>query len=379
MSVSVSRTVSKGTTSSSQKQLMSPQYPQFPDVVLKKLPFYILGDVLLKPSSLQPQAGGNRKLNEQTFTLSLSAGQSRKVSSSRTTVAGRQEFRYQVQLRLCLLETTCEQSDNFPKSLSVKVNGKLCPLPTPLPSQPGTEPRRPPGPLNITSQVKLTSTGPNTLTVSWATEANKAFTVSVYTVESLSHQDLLTQLKDKGVRKPDYTRALIKEKLNDQDSEIATTSCKVSLACPLGKNRMRIPARASTCDHLQCFDAQTYLMMNERKPKWNCPVCNKLAEPISLQIDGFFQDLVKSPRLEEDEHEIVLHNDGTWDPLTSHSRAESKLSNKRKQPTPSSRGTKRPSSDVDCITLEETSDPVDLSGRSKKSKPSPEIECIDID
>ena len=43
------------------------------------------------------------------------------------------------------------------------------------------------------------------------------------------------------------------------------------------------------------------------------------------------------------------------------------------------RGTKRPSNDVDCITLEETSDPVDLSGRFKKSKPSPVIECIEID
>ena len=178
-------------------------------------------------------------------------------------------------------------------SVCLKVNGKVCPLPNPLPSQPGTEPRRPPGPLNITHLVKLTGSSHNTLTVSWATENGKAFTVSVYTVECLTHQDLLKQLEAKGVRNPDYTRALIKEKLNDQDSEIATTSCKVSLACPLGKNRMRIPARASTCDHLQCFDAQTYLMMNERKPKWNCPVCNKTAEPISLQIDGFFQDLVK--------------------------------------------------------------------------------------
>ena len=39
-----------------------------------------------------------------------------------------------------------------------------------------------------------------------------------------------------GQRHPDYTRAVIKDKLNDTDNEIATTSCKVSLACPLGKN-----------------------------------------------------------------------------------------------------------------------------------------------
>ena len=43
----------------------------------------------------------------------------------------------------------------------------------------------------------------------------------------------------------------------------------------LGKMRMTTPCRSSTCDHLQCFDASLYLMMNEKKPKWQCPVCNK--------------------------------------------------------------------------------------------------------
>ena len=38
-----------------------------------------------------------------------------------------------------------------------------------------------------------------------------------------------------GQRHPDYTRAVIKDKLNDTDNEIAQTSMKVSLACPLGK------------------------------------------------------------------------------------------------------------------------------------------------
>ena len=297
MSVSVSRSVARTPVIPLQK---TPVHPLHPDVVLKRLPFYILGEVLLRPSSLQASAvnaGGKMKLQDQTFVFHLSPTQARLVSDSRLRGgAGRVEYRQQVQLRFSLLDTTSEQPDNFPKSLCVKVNGKMVTLPNPLPSQPGTEPRRPPVPLNITNLVKLTNTASqqnNSLTVSWASVPNIAHTVSVYIVESLTHEDLLKQLQDKGVRNPVYTRTLIKEKLNDQDSEIATTSCKVSLACPLGKNRMRIPARASTCDHLQCFDAQTYLMMNERKPKWNCPVCNKTAEPISLQIDGFFQDLVK--------------------------------------------------------------------------------------
>ena len=34
-----------------------------------------------------------------------------------------------------------------------------------------------------------------------------------------------------------------------------------------------------------------------------------------FKVDGFFMELIASPRLPADEHEIVLHNDGTWDPL----------------------------------------------------------------
>lgn len=35
----------------------------------------------------------------------------------------------QVQLRFCLLDTTCEQEDQFPPNISVKVNNKICALP----------------------------------------------------------------------------------------------------------------------------------------------------------------------------------------------------------------------------------------------------------
>ena len=54
----------------------------------------------------------------------------------------------------------------------------------------------------------------------------------------------------------------------------------------LGKMRMTVPCRASTCNHLQCYDATTYLMMNEKKPTWLCPVCDRPAEFGKLAIDG---------------------------------------------------------------------------------------------
>lgn len=123
-------------------------------------------------------------------------------------------------------------------------------------------------------------------------------------------------MKAKGSKPSEYTRGLIKEKLNeDADCEIATTMLRVSLICPLGKMRMTTPCRASTCMHLQCFDASLYLQMNERKPTWNCPVCDKSALYENLVIDGYFQEVIGSQKLGLDDNEIQLHKDGEWSTL----------------------------------------------------------------
>lgn len=91
--------------------------------------------------------------------------------------------------------------------------------------------------------------------------------------------------------------------------------------------------RSSTCSHLQCFDASLYLQMNERKPTWNCPVCDKPAIYDNLVIDGYadtlivlnntlcscvpyfhsyFQEVLASNKLSGEDNEIQLHKDGSW-------------------------------------------------------------------
>lgn len=121
----------------------------------------------------------------------------------------------------------------------------------------------------------------------------------------------------------------VKEKLNeDADSEIATTSLRVSLACPLGKMRMSTPCRASTCAHLQCFDASLFLQMNERKPTWNCPVCDKAALYDNLTIDGYFQEVLNSNKLLPDVNEIQLLQDGSWENLVLKKEKDKEKSDK---------------------------------------------------
>ncbi|XP_050323338.1 E3 SUMO-protein ligase PIAS2 isoform X4 [Bactrocera neohumeralis] len=287
--------------------------PIHPDVRLKKLAFYDVLGVLIKPSSLVPR--NTQRIQEVPFYFTLTPQQATEIASNRDIRnSNKIEHAIQVQLRFCLLETSCEQEDCFPPSVSVKVNNKLCQLPNVIPTnRPNVEPKRPPRPVNVTANVKLSPTVTNTITVQWCPDYTRGYCIAVYLVKKLTSAQLLHRMKTKGVKPADYTRGLIKEKLTeDADCEIATTMLKVSLNCPLGKMKMSIPCRASTCSHLQCFDASLYLQMNERKPTWNCPVCDKAAIYDNLVIDGYFQEVLASSLLKPDDTEIQLHKDGSW-------------------------------------------------------------------
>ncbi|XP_059836104.1 E3 SUMO-protein ligase PIAS3-like [Hypanus sabinus] len=292
-------------------QHLSP--PVHPDVKMRRLPFYDVYDELTKPTTLASNTG--QRFEEAIVTFALTPQQVEQICSSRDLLLGAKgDHTVQVQLRFCLCETSCPQEDYFPPNLFVKVNGKLCPLPGYLPpTKNGVEPKRPSRPINITSLVKLTATIPNMITVNWSSEYGRNYSVSVYLVKQLTSATLLQRLRAKGIRNPDHSRALIKEKLTaDPDSEIATTSLRVSLICPLGKTRLHVPCRALTCTHLQCFDAALYLQMNEKKATWVCPVCDKKAPYESLIIDGLFMEILN---LCTHCDEILFKENGSWSPM----------------------------------------------------------------
>ncbi|XP_043501149.1 E3 SUMO-protein ligase PIAS1 isoform X4 [Polistes fuscatus] len=344
-------------------QIPSGQYPVHPDVKLKRLPFFDLMAELLKPSSLMPQ--GSVRLQENTFMFHLTPQQSTDIASSRDCRNGsKMDYMVQVQMRFCLQETSCEQEDYFPPNISVKVNGKICQLPNPIPTnKPGVEPKRPPRPVNISPLVKLSPLVGNQIHVSWSSDYGRRYAIAVYLVRKLSSSELLIRLKNKGVRHSDYTRGLIKEKLNeDADSEIATTSLRVSLACPLGKMRMNTPCRALTCSHLQCFDASLFLQMNERKPTWNCPVCDKPALYDNLVIDGYFQEVLHSKKLLPDVNEIQLLQDGSWENLVL-----KKEKDREKPETKVAANLQDHKIDVDTVDIDESSPAVPVLKEKKRT------------
>jgi len=365
--------------------------PQPANVKFKKLPFYDIHGELLQPTSLITQ--GNQRFQEAQFQFYLTPQQATDIASNRDIRMGSKlDYLYQVQLRFCPLDPSAEQGDEFPPSICVQVNGKMCPLPNPIPTnKPNVEPKRPPRPNNITPLCKLSPTLANTVNIKWAADYAKGWVVGIWLVEKLTSEDLLDRLKKKGIKPPEYTRELIKKKLTSDDDDIATDNLKVTVSCPLGKMRMSHPCRPSTCVHLQCFDAMLFLQMNERKPTWQCPVCDSPALYDTLLVDGFFQEVIKSPELPLEENEIILNNDGTWNPVPVDEEEKKKEEKKNDE------------ADAECVDLSDdeggeapaaaTPAPADASTPAPGSVPPPteeeaaplpplppaEIECIDLE
>lgn len=340
-------------------------YPVLADVKFKILPFFdILGD-LLKPATLMPSPGS--RYQENNFSFHLTPQQANDVSLSRDIKPdGKVDYGVQIQMRFCLLETSCEQDDNFPPSICVKVNDELCPLPNPLATnKPGVDPKRPSRPVNITTYCRISPTAANQVSIGWASDYNKAYAVGIFLVKRLIANNLLQRIKSKGVRNSEYTRAMIKEKLaQDPDSEIATMILRGSLLCPLGKMRIQIPCRAMTCSHIQCFDALLYLQMNEKKPTWVCPVCDKSALFQHLVIDGLFTEILS--QVPGDCTEVQFHDDGSWTPLLPKKELCETVSvnniNKRAKEEPISPQPKKTKSDIEVITLDSDDENEDEGG-----------------
>lgn len=88
----------------------------------------------------------------------------------------------------------------------IKLNILQNPIPT---NKPNTEAKRPPRPVNITPNCKLSPIATNHISVTWCADFNKHFFVSVYLVKKLSSAQLLSGMRTaQRILSSDATRAL---------------------------------------------------------------------------------------------------------------------------------------------------------------------------
>lgn len=241
------------------------------------------------------------------------------------------------------------QDVSFPQNMEVKVNhtedvkwnhkG--------LKNKPGSA-----QPGDLTAFVRKQPGFTNNVGVMYAL-TSKRFYMNVLLVKRATPEDLTKVLQKKpvisknrvvresehidsiGSSEADFVQVLAKA----ADPDIEATSTNMSLKDPISMLRMTMPVRSNVCAHNQCFDAFTFLDMQQQGPTWTCPICSKPVTFTSLHIDEYVQDILQgAPNLDQ----VTLDPDGSWRPVVEQN---------------DNRGTKRPYDDDD----EDSDDLIELS------------------
>jgi E3 SUMO-protein ligase PIAS1 len=83
--------------------------------------------------------------------------------------------------------------------------------------------------------------------------------------------------------------------------------------------RLQLPCRSRLCRHIQCFDATSFLQVQEQAPTWHCPICNKILTFESLAVDEYVKTILRA--VPSHVEQVVIDPDGEWS-LQSESKPE---------------------------------------------------------
>ncbi|XP_037521288.2 E3 SUMO-protein ligase PIAS1-like [Rhipicephalus sanguineus] len=301
-------------------RLVSGRVRHYPHVYFKRQPFYHVLATLLPATSLK--SDGRSRCNKSFHFQFLPYHVNEIFKSMSDHIATGSEFWVEVHLRLCLDDRLGEQEDSYqedsyPAGLTVKVNDQACVLPASIPVlAPGGATMRVRLPVNIISSCFLYPGVKNKLSLSWQREWDREYVVGVFLVRKQSAATILRELQQRKAPNTAMTTELIKEQERASGGgDIAVTSFQASLTCPLSKKRMSVPCRALGCKHIQCFDAPSYLQINETRPTWMCPVCGRRAAFFLLFVDQLFKEIVEKAPAECDS--VLFRKDGSWTPSAS--------------------------------------------------------------
>lgn len=101
--------------------------------------------------------------------------------------------------------------------------------------------------------------------------------------------------------------ALVLKKANDTDIEVG--SSVMSLKDPISTLRIVTPCRSTVCTHNQCFDADSFLQLQEQAPTWTCPICNKTISYEALAVDQYVEEILNKARNTD---QVTIQPSGEW-------------------------------------------------------------------
>ncbi|KAI0024870.1 hypothetical protein F4780DRAFT_480675 [Xylariomycetidae sp. FL0641] len=133
------------------------------------------------------------------------------------------------------------------------------------------------------------------------------FYFAIFLCRMIPVDSLVRQIKGKKI-----TTATVKQQIaaKANDPDIVTTSVTLSLKCPLSFTRLRTPCQSTLCNHIQCFDATSYLQLQEQGPQWICPICNNPAPFETLAVNEYVGEILQ--KTSDSTEQVTIEPDGQW-------------------------------------------------------------------
>ncbi|KFZ03405.1 hypothetical protein V502_10976 [Pseudogymnoascus sp. VKM F-4520 (FW-2644)] len=223
-------------------------------------------------------------------------------------------------MAFCTSDPGMRQDISFPHQSEIKVNGgDVKANLRGLKNKPGST-----RPVDLTPYLRLKPpTYPNKIEMTYAltTKASPdllesaivatpttTFYFMVYVVKTVPVEELRKKIENgKKLSKESVINEMVSKAA---DPDIVATSTVLSLKCPLSTLRMDLPCRSTACRHNQCFDATSYLQLQEQGPTWLCPICNNSATFETLAVDDYVRDIITNTPRSVDQ--VTIEPDGKW-------------------------------------------------------------------
>ncbi|KAJ7522680.1 hypothetical protein O6H91_18G022500 [Diphasiastrum complanatum] len=226
---------------------------------------------------------------------------------------------HEIQVWCILLNDKVPFRMHWPAYADVRVNG----ITVRVTNRPGTQllgaNGRDDGP-GITSCIKE---GTNRISLS-AYDA-RSFCMGVRIIRRLTVQQVLSMIPGVSEGEP-FEEALSRVRRcigggvgtaddDDSDLEVVAESVTVNLRCPMSGSRIKVAGRFLPCVHMGGFDLYTFVELNQRTRKWQCPICLKNYTLGDLVIDPYFNLIAEMMMSHgEDTTEVEMKADGQWRP-----------------------------------------------------------------
>ncbi|TGJ86106.1 hypothetical protein E0Z10_g2651 [Xylaria hypoxylon] len=309
---------SSGTASASTLNYYKNAHQALRDLQFKISPFYSIisriGDI--KTCDVMTQ-------HRNTIHLSIRVGEHPILAD----LGNDKSYRVMV---FCAADNNSVQDIAFPHQSEFKVNGgEIKANLRGLKGKPGTT-----RPVDITGSLRLKpSNYNNNVEFTYAltnkvkkhdpSPAKTKFYLAAYLCKMVSVDELVTKIRGRKIAKTTVIQEM-NRKANDPD--VVATSTVLSLKCPLSYTRLRTPCRSILCLHIQCFDADSYLQLQEQGPQWVCPICNQSAPFDNLAVDEYVRDILESTT--DSTEQVTIEPDGVWSTqLTEAPPKKSRVSN----------------------------------------------------